>query len=149
MADGGRCEVEMIQGSARGARVGGAFSGLAMTGLTIPVALTNYEFWPAEIWLGYSLFLGWSAYLIARPWFMGVWVGSGSISVRSWYRTYRYAAGDIDLVEVVPYWGLINITAVPWAPFVGSLRMLRIRTRDDRTRDLPATGGRLPQDRNT
>ncbi|MGE3192329.1 MAG: hypothetical protein AB7K08_02520 [Microbacteriaceae bacterium] len=46
--------------------------------------------------------------LAARSLFVGVLLDGDAILVRGWFRDYRYAAGELTKVTVVPYWKFLD-----------------------------------------
>lgn len=108
-----------IKGSALGVRVAG---GLIGTPLGWLVGMVN---WTAPgYWINVLLLMPF-AFIAVRPWFLGVWTGEGVVEVRSWFRTHRFSAGEVDAVELVPYTGFAGY-AIGWLPFVGAIRMLEV-----------------------
>ncbi len=110
-----------LKGSANGARIGGT-----TLGVPAGVFLLTTMDWTASLsWIG-LLFLALFGFASIRPWALGIWTGEGAVEVRSWFRTYRLRAGDVEAVELVAYSGLVGF-AVGWVPFIGRIRMLEVK----------------------
>lgn len=129
-------ERRVLRGAVWGARVAGsAFGTLAILAFGVGV-------WGSVFSWTYIPLFGFFAYWVLRPWWMGVWVTSTTVVVKSWFRRYEISKSTISSIEVPPYQGLVNISPVGYVPLVGKIRMLRIRTDSGRPLDLPATVGR-------
>lgn len=118
-----------------GARVGGGLLGGFGLFLVVLFGWGSSNWWIA---LPFHIVF---AFMIVRPWFLGVLVGPGTVLIRSWFRNYALTAADVATLEIVKYSGLVGF-AVGWIPFVGRVAMIEVETPDGRFRWFPATFNR-------
>jgi hypothetical protein len=125
-----------VSGSARGAQVGGATWGAAVSVLALGST------WDSLFaWLGVVVCL-FCASMTVRSFFLGVWIGHGEVTVVTWYSRWRFRAGDVEAVELQLYMGMGGF-GVGFIPFAGNVRMIEVVLNGGRRVSLPSTLGRF------
>ncbi len=127
-----------VRGSARGARVAGTSLGVLFGGIATIAIVASGGDWGTS----WPIFLL-PAFMVVRPWFLGVYLTSDGIEVRSWLRFYRLPSASVSVVELAPVYSALLGAGTTWIPFVGSVRMMQIETATRRLPlSLPCTMGR-------
>lgn len=124
-----------IPGSARGVRVAGAAWSLVSTVAGVFLLLA-YDLWPALLFSSAV-----SAFLVTRPWFMGVWLDGDSLIVRDWFHAFRLSRHDVVAIDLEKCMSLMVGFQTGFVPFIGRVRMIEVETvRNGRVRFLSLTG---------
>lgn len=130
-----RSSLDLVRGSANGARLGSFLWGSAASALLLFLGWGSY-YW----WLGLPIYV-WSIAACVRSFFLGVWVEPGRVRIRSWFRSHQYELGEVADVDTEHYSGAGG-AGVGWVPFIGAVRMIEIELPSGRFVSLPSTIGR-------